>query len=106
MKAKLSFLVPLLLCTSQALAAVNINTASQAELETVNGIGPNRAKAIVDDRKANGPYRKVDDLTRIQGIGSKNIASLRPHLTVGKGEAGVAPDKKAPTANGGTAVRR
>ncbi|MBP3866993.1 MAG: helix-hairpin-helix domain-containing protein [Eggerthellaceae bacterium] len=55
---------------------VNINTASEAELETLPGIGPTMAQRIVSDRKANGAYKTVDDLKRVSGIGDRKFESL------------------------------
>ena len=46
--------------TGAAYAAVNINTATQAELETLQGIGPAKAKAIIDHRKKNGPFKSAE----------------------------------------------
>ena len=68
-----------------ALAAgpVDINTADAAALEQVKGIGPSRAKAIVEYRRANGPFAKVDDLTRVPGIGDKAVGKLRDQVTAG-----------------------
>lgn len=57
---------------------VNINTATQQELETLPGIGPARANQIIAGR----PYASVDDLVRVDGIGPPQIEILRPYLTV------------------------
>jgi len=56
---------------------VNINTATQPELETVPGIGPTRAVQIIVGR----PYASVDDLLRIAGIGPDSLESMRPFVT-------------------------
>jgi competence protein ComEA len=61
---------------------VDINSADAPALEEVKGIGPARAKAIVEYRKANGPFASVDDLTKVPGIGNKSINQLRDQLTV------------------------
>ena len=65
-----------------AAAAVNLNTASKAELETVKGIGPQKAEAIVEYRKRNGPFKKVDDLKKVNGFGDKSVAKMHSELTV------------------------
>jgi len=72
---------------SLAYAAVNLNTASVDELDAVKGIGPSKAKAIVDYRTKNGSFKSVDDLKGVKGFGEKSIAKLRGELTVGDGAA-------------------
>ena len=56
---------------------MNLNTASQAELEALPGIGPALAKAIIAGR----PYRSVDDLQRVRGIGGKTLEGIRTLVT-------------------------
>jgi competence ComEA-like helix-hairpin-helix protein len=57
---------------------VNINTATEEELETVPGIGPARAAQIVARR----PWKSVDDLVKLQGIGPDQLEDMRPFVTV------------------------
>ncbi len=66
-----------------ASAAVDINTATAAELDAVKGIGPAKAKAIVEYREKHGPFKSVDDLKNVKGFGKKTIDKLRPELLVG-----------------------
>ncbi|MES1937035.1 ComEA family DNA-binding protein [Salinisphaera hydrothermalis] len=68
---------------ASALAAVNINTASADQLQTLDGIGSVKAQAIVEDRKTNGDYDSLDQLTRVDGIGDKTVDGLRSKATVG-----------------------
>ncbi len=68
---------------STAFAAVDLNTATQQDLETVKGIGPAKAKAIVEFRGKNGPFKSVDDLAKVPGFGAKSVASMKPDLAVG-----------------------
>ena len=62
MKKVLLTMILLFALTSAAFAAVNINTASQAELESLQGIGPAKAKAIIEYRETVGPFLSVEDL--------------------------------------------
>lgn len=66
--------------TSQA-AVVNINTATAAELATLDGIGETKALAIVADRDANGPFESGDDLTRVRGIGAVTVEKNATRIT-------------------------
>lgn len=61
---------------------VNINTASATELEAVPGIGPVTAQAIIAYRTQNGPFRQVDDLTAVKGIGAKTLEKMRPYVRI------------------------
>lgn len=61
---------------------VDVNTASAAELELLPKIGPSTAKAIIEYRTKNGPFRKAEDLEKVPRIGAKTVASLRPHITL------------------------
>jgi len=62
---------------------VNINNANAAELATLKGIGDAKAKAIVDYREKHGPFKSVDDLNEVSGIGDKLMEALRPQVTLG-----------------------
>lgn len=61
---------------------VNINTAGAEELMELPGIGEKRAADIIADREKNGPFRFVEDITRVKGIGEETLAELLDHITV------------------------
>ena len=82
MKKLLLIVVTLFAFNVAVYAAVNINTATQAELETLQGIGPGKAKAIIDYRKKNGLFKSVDDLEKVDGIGPGIIKQLRKDAMV------------------------
>src|SRR5882757_17891 len=63
---------------------VNINTATSEELQLVPGIGPSTAGKILQMRKSYGPFKSVDDLLAIRGLGPKRLEKMRKYLTVGK----------------------
>lgn len=62
---------------------VNINTASSAELQTLPRIGPKVAQRIIDFRKKNGKFKRIEELMKIEGIGEKIFRGLRDRITVG-----------------------
>ena len=63
-------------------APINVNTATAAELEALPGIGPTLAAAIVSERERNGPFRTIDDLNRVPGIGPGRLAQLHDLVSV------------------------
>ena len=70
---------------SKAAAAaltVNLNTATQADLEKLPGIGPVMAKAIMDYRQKSGGFKKIEELMNVKGIGEKAFLKLKPQVTV------------------------
>lgn len=71
-----------------AATAININTADVAGLSALPGIGAKTADLIVAYRKENGPFKKVEELMNVRGIGEKSFLKLRELITVGpaKGE--------------------
>jgi competence protein ComEA len=72
---------------------VNVNTADQSQLESIKGIGPKQARAILDEREKNGPFKDSEDLKkRVKGIGDKSLKRLQENgLTVD--------DAKTPASN-------
>jgi competence protein ComEA len=61
---------------------VNVNTADQTELETLPGIGPVTAAAILKWRTDNGPFTSVDQLLDVSGIGDVTLAEIAPLVTI------------------------
>ncbi len=61
---------------------ININSATAAELDSLSGIGPTKAQAIIDYRNQNGPFRTIDDLLNVPGIGPKTLDTIRDQITV------------------------
>ena len=59
---------------------VNINTASAAELEALPGVGPKTAARIIEYRQKNGPFKKVEEIMNVRGLGEKNFLKLRSPL--------------------------
>lgn len=59
-----------------ASALVNINTADAALLDTLPGVGPSTAAKIIADREKNGPFKSLEDLTRVSGIGPKRVEQM------------------------------
>ena len=65
-------------------AALDINFASAEDLQKLPGVGPKLAQRIVAYRQKHGPFRRVEDLMAIQGMGYKKWKALQPYLRVGK----------------------
>lgn len=80
-------------------AQVNINTAdAPALMAAIKGVGEKKAQAIVQYRKEHGPFKSVDELANVPGIGEKTVAKNRNNLTLGKSGAPADP-KPASAAN-------
>ena len=63
-------------------APVNLNTATQAQIEALPGIGPKVAQRIIEYRQKNGQFKKIEDVMNVKGIGEKSFLKLKPYLTV------------------------
>ena len=83
LKRVLLLIVTLLAFINPAWAVVDINSADKSALETVKGIGPVKAQAIIDYRNAHGPFRSVDELEKVKGIGPGVLRQIRDQVKVG-----------------------
>lgn len=61
---------------------VNLNTATEADFQTISGIGQKRAQDIIAYREANGRFKSVDELKNVSGIGAKTLEKLKEYVTV------------------------
>ncbi len=91
MRFSLWLLLSLLWAVSVGAASVDLNRASQAELESLPGIGPAKAEAILAYRRQHGPFRRIEDLQRVSGFGPATVNRLRPDLRVGPPRGPVSP---------------
>ncbi|MBB3255594.1 competence protein ComEA [Paraburkholderia bannensis] len=100
---KLLALLALLAAFGQAFGAVDVNTANEDALRGIKGIGPARAKAILDERGAHGPFKDASDLgKRVKGLGGHTVERLQAEgLSVGPATG--KPGAAAQTANGAAA---
>ncbi|MFD1555548.1 ComEA family DNA-binding protein [Paraburkholderia silviterrae] len=86
---KLLAAVALVAAFGQVFAAVDVNTANEDALRGIKGIGPARAKAILDERGAHGPFKDASDLgKRVKGLGGHTVERLQAEgLSVGPANA-------------------
>jgi competence protein ComEA len=81
MKRLLLVLVMLVAFSGVAVAAVTINTATKEELTSIKGVGEKRAQEIIDYRTKNGPFKTVDDLQKVPGIGPGLMKQIRSQVS-------------------------
>lgn len=86
MKSIAKLMIALVFCSISGLAIsepVNINKASAAEIaKALNGIGMSKAEAIIKDRETNGPFKSVDDLARVTGVGPATLSKNKDLIIV------------------------
>ena len=63
---------------------ININTATQEELETLSGIGPVTARKIIEYRESNGPFTAIEEIQKVSGIGPVTFEKIKDFITVGE----------------------
>ena len=95
MKKIILLLAALLAYAGFAFAAVNINTATKEQLESLNGIGPVKAQAIIDYRKKNGNFKKLEDVKNVDGIGEATFEKIKGDISLSGASTMAAPEKKA-----------
>ncbi|CAK8721231.1 hypothetical protein GCAAIG_10835 [Candidatus Electronema halotolerans] len=95
MKKLYAALLLIFLLATSALAEVNINTASKEELNALPGIGPVKAEAIIKYRQEKGPFKSVDELKNVYGIGDKILDRLKSEISVGSPDAATESAKAA-----------
>jgi competence protein ComEA len=80
---------------TQMAPTVNLNTATAQQLEALPGVGPRTAQRILDYRQKNGPFKRIEDLMNIQGIGEKSFLRIKPLVTVApsKSDKPAGPDR-------------
>ena|SRR5256885_16112526 len=75
---------------SPAVGVVNLNTASANDLEGLPGIGAKTAARIIEYRQKNGPFKKIEELMNVRGVGEKNFLKLKPQISVARAEGAAA----------------
>lgn len=89
MKRGIAFVIAWLASIGLAFGAVNVNTASKEDLEALKEIGPVKAQAIVDYRREHGPFRSLDDLDKVKGVGKATILAIRNDVTFSGPNTGI-----------------
>ncbi len=95
---RLAKILALMMLTGSAWAVVDINTATQSELESIKGLGPSKAKAIIAYREKSGGFKTLDELDNVKGFGKSTIAKLRGELSVNA--------SKSPAKSEGTGIKK
>ncbi|MCC7203415.1 MAG: helix-hairpin-helix domain-containing protein [Nitrospirae bacterium] len=70
------------LVSGREMSVVNVNVASVSEMSAIPGLGEKKSQAIVQFREKHGPFVKVEDLKKVDGIGDKLLGKIRPYVTV------------------------
>ena len=82
MKKLVALFAALVAYAGMAFAAVNINSATKEQLEALDGIGPVKAQAIIDYRKKNGPFKSLDDIKKVDGVGDATFDKIKKDIAL------------------------
>ncbi|HRE12878.1 MAG TPA: helix-hairpin-helix domain-containing protein, partial [Usitatibacteraceae bacterium] len=82
MKKLVALFAALVAYAGMAFAAVNINSATKEQLESLDGIGPVKAQAIVDYRKKNGPFKTLEDVKKVDGVGDATFDKIKKDIAL------------------------
>jgi competence protein ComEA len=82
----------------EQLFTIDVNTAGEAEMAQLPGLGPVTARRIADRRRDHGPFRALDELLDVPGVGPATLAAMRPHLRPIEPVAASAPPPASATA--------
>ncbi len=74
------------LSLAEEIDPIDLNRATVRELIQLPGVGEVIAKRILDFREKHGPFKRVEDLMKVKGIGEKSLEKIRPYIRVGKGK--------------------
>jgi competence protein ComEA len=94
-KAAAFFIFLLFVIPVYAAGVININSADQVALETLQGIGPTKAKAIIEYRTVHGPFARIEDIEKVTGIGPKIFGDIKAFITVESPQLAPAPTPAA-----------
>lgn len=68
--------------STQGNSLVNLNTATDTELQSLPGVGPSKAKSIIEYREKNGGFKSIDEIKNIKGIGESSFEKLKDKITI------------------------
>ncbi|MEA3384987.1 MAG: helix-hairpin-helix domain-containing protein [Thermodesulfobacteriota bacterium] len=84
LKSLMASIILVLFLFISAFAAINLNTADKAALESISGIGPAKASAIIKYRNEHGSFNSVQELLKVKGIGPKMLDKIKGQVEIAK----------------------